>query len=236
MALPFSSWLLAYYVKGFGLQAAIFYVVLFVLRGDLLTYFEEVKALGKDDVRVSNAQVALVRHMAFHIVRALLISQVLTNLFFQIFIVGKYNTLAVHLTLGVSWYNTVFLVEMLSSFPSKFKMPASDDQGYDQGYGQNNSNQLPSTNDKDCMDCKESFGECKSVNECKTKYRDLARIHHPDKGGTTEMMQKVNNCKALFARHDNPCRLQGENATSLFSAYIFSVARETVRACCSSGR
>lgn len=37
------------------------------------------------------------------------------------------------------------------------------------------------------------FSKCKTLEELKSKYRNLALKHHPDKGGSTEIMQEINN-------------------------------------------
>lgn len=37
------------------------------------------------------------------------------------------------------------------------------------------------------------FNECKTLHEVKQKYRDLVKVHHPDKGGDKATMQAINN-------------------------------------------
>jgi hypothetical protein len=37
------------------------------------------------------------------------------------------------------------------------------------------------------------FKKCTSIFEVKKKYKELAFIHHPDKGGNTKIMQDINN-------------------------------------------
>ncbi|MEI7595594.1 MAG: J domain-containing protein [Bacteroidota bacterium] len=37
------------------------------------------------------------------------------------------------------------------------------------------------------------FSACKSLEEVKRHFKNLAFIHHPDKGGSTERMQEINN-------------------------------------------
>jgi hypothetical protein len=36
------------------------------------------------------------------------------------------------------------------------------------------------------------FEKCRSLEEVKKKYKELAMLHHPDKGGTTATMQEIN--------------------------------------------
>lgn len=36
------------------------------------------------------------------------------------------------------------------------------------------------------------FKDCKTLNELKKVYKDLAMKHHPDRGGSTEIMQAIN--------------------------------------------
>ncbi|SHL11216.1 hypothetical protein SAMN05444266_10281 [Chitinophaga jiangningensis] len=36
------------------------------------------------------------------------------------------------------------------------------------------------------------FNNCKNVEEVKTLYRELAKVHHPDRGGDTATMQEIN--------------------------------------------
>lgn len=36
------------------------------------------------------------------------------------------------------------------------------------------------------------FSNCKTLEEVKKHYKNLAMIHHPDKGGSTERMQEIN--------------------------------------------
>ena len=44
------------------------------------------------------------------------------------------------------------------------------------------------------------FNECKTLNEVKFLYRELAKKHHPDKGGELETMQAINNEYAYAIR------------------------------------
>ena len=37
------------------------------------------------------------------------------------------------------------------------------------------------------------FKDCSSLYEIKKLYKELAMIHHPDKGGDTATMQEINN-------------------------------------------
>ncbi len=37
------------------------------------------------------------------------------------------------------------------------------------------------------------FKDCKTIDEVKTLYRTLAKENHPDKGGNTETMQRINS-------------------------------------------
>lgn len=36
------------------------------------------------------------------------------------------------------------------------------------------------------------FSKCKNLDDAKAKYRELAKEHHPDKGGDTKTMQDIN--------------------------------------------
>ena len=36
------------------------------------------------------------------------------------------------------------------------------------------------------------FKDCKTIGEVKARYRDLAKLHHPDRGGDTATMQAIN--------------------------------------------
>ena len=40
---------------------------------------------------------------------------------------------------------------------------------------------------------KNYFKNCGSIQDIKNLYRELAKVNHPDMGGTTEMMQVINN-------------------------------------------
>ncbi|HNQ68990.1 MAG TPA: hypothetical protein PKN32_11470, partial [Bacteroidales bacterium] len=37
------------------------------------------------------------------------------------------------------------------------------------------------------------FKDCQSLDEVKRRYKELALIHHPDRGGNTATMQEINN-------------------------------------------
>lgn len=37
------------------------------------------------------------------------------------------------------------------------------------------------------------FNDCQSVPDVKSRYRDLAKEYHPDRGGTTAVMQEINS-------------------------------------------
>ena len=37
------------------------------------------------------------------------------------------------------------------------------------------------------------FTDCRSLEEVKRKYKELAMKFHPDKGGSTEIMQQINS-------------------------------------------
>jgi hypothetical protein len=37
------------------------------------------------------------------------------------------------------------------------------------------------------------FYNCRTLDEVKRKYKELAMLHHPDKGGNTAIMQEINN-------------------------------------------
>jgi hypothetical protein len=55
------------------------------------------------------------------------------------------------------------------------------------------------------------FCNCKTIDEIKTLYRSLAKIHHPDMGGSTETMQVINSEYAFACAKI----LKGENVGSL---------------------
>ncbi len=44
------------------------------------------------------------------------------------------------------------------------------------------------------------FNECKTLNDVKSLYRELAKKHHPDKGGELETMQAINKEYAYVVR------------------------------------
>ena len=54
------------------------------------------------------------------------------------------------------------------------------------------------------------FKECKTIDEIKALYRSLAKEHHPDKGGSTAIMQAINSEYAFACAKI----LKGDNATS----------------------
>lgn len=54
------------------------------------------------------------------------------------------------------------------------------------------------------------FKECKTIEEVKARYKTLAKIFHPDCGGETELMQKLNTEYALACSQV----LQDENMTT----------------------
>src|ERR1700722_8659329 len=54
------------------------------------------------------------------------------------------------------------------------------------------------------------FKECKTIDEIKALYRSLAKEHHPDKGGSTAIMQAINSEYAFACANI----LKGDNATS----------------------
>jgi hypothetical protein len=45
------------------------------------------------------------------------------------------------------------------------------------------------------------FNDCKTLDELKRQYRDLARQHHPDHGGNTADMQAVNAAYSEAVKH-----------------------------------
>lgn len=49
------------------------------------------------------------------------------------------------------------------------------------------------------------FDHCKTIEEIKLEYKRLASIHHPDKGGTLEIMQEIN---VEYAAYTNPAPRQ----------------------------
>lgn len=53
------------------------------------------------------------------------------------------------------------------------------------------------------------FKECRTIEEVKVRYRTLAKIFHPDCGGSTELMQKLND------EYSVACNtvMSGENVT-----------------------
>jgi hypothetical protein len=54
------------------------------------------------------------------------------------------------------------------------------------------------------------FKDCKTVDEVKALYRSLAKQHHPDKGGVTEIMQAINSEYAFACAKI----LKGENIST----------------------
>ena len=54
------------------------------------------------------------------------------------------------------------------------------------------------------------FKECNTIDEVKTRYKTLAKIFHPDMGGTTELMQALNAEYALACANI----LKGENLST----------------------
>jgi hypothetical protein len=54
------------------------------------------------------------------------------------------------------------------------------------------------------------FKECLTLDDVKIRYRTLAKIFHPDCGGSTELMQKINDEYAIICNHI----LRNENLTS----------------------
>jgi curved DNA-binding protein CbpA len=53
------------------------------------------------------------------------------------------------------------------------------------------------------------FSHCKTIEEVKAPYKELAKKNHPDRGGDTEIMQRINT------EYDFACShiLKGENLT-----------------------
>ncbi len=51
------------------------------------------------------------------------------------------------------------------------------------------------------------FTDCTTIDEVKARYRDLAKQHHPDRGGSTETMQRINSAYSIaviqIARGEN---------------------------------
>lgn len=51
------------------------------------------------------------------------------------------------------------------------------------------------------------FKECNTIDEVKARYRDLAKLHHPDRGGSTATMQAINAAYSIaviqIARGEN---------------------------------
>ena len=54
------------------------------------------------------------------------------------------------------------------------------------------------------------FNDCKTIEEVKATYKKLAKQHHPDCGGDTETMQKINTEYAYACAHI----LKGEDLTA----------------------
>ncbi len=51
------------------------------------------------------------------------------------------------------------------------------------------------------------FKECRTIEEVKIRYRTLAKLFHPDCGGSNELMQKLNDeypiaCSSVLSRED----------------------------------
>lgn len=44
------------------------------------------------------------------------------------------------------------------------------------------------------------FNQCETLNDVKSTYRNLAKVHHPDKGGNLQIMQEINNEYAFAIR------------------------------------
>ena len=70
----------------------------------------------------------------------------------------------------------------------------------------------------------EWFDGCSTVDEVKAQYRELAMAHHPDRGGSTEVMAEINE-----AYHAELASRQGEvrrDETGAEHAYYYKRERE----------
>ena len=68
---------------------------------------------------------------------------------------------------------------------------------------------------------KENFKNCSSIKEAKTEYKKLARIHHPDKGGNTEIFKILNNQYNLFLdTFSNSARFETEEEAEAFNVSV----------------
>lgn len=45
------------------------------------------------------------------------------------------------------------------------------------------------------------FDRCQNIDELKLMYRNLCKLHHPDRGGDTATMQAINNEYANIVEH-----------------------------------
>lgn len=74
------------------------------------------------------------------------------------------------------------------------------------------------------------FATCTSIDEVKALYRELAKTHHPDKGGDLETMQAINNeytfiC-AKIAQGENMS--QQETEATILKAEAYRMAIEKI--------
>jgi hypothetical protein len=72
------------------------------------------------------------------------------------------------------------------------------------------------------------FDRCKTVAEVKALYRQLAKLHHPDRGGSTRTMQEVN--AAYHARLEalNGQATRGSDGKEHVYRYDFQAEQEVV--------
>ena len=74
------------------------------------------------------------------------------------------------------------------------------------------------------------FDSCHTLDELKTEYRRLARIHHPDVGGDVATMQEINRqYEAAFNQLKNGAAADGEKQTSETAGEFIAIINALVR-------
>lgn len=65
------------------------------------------------------------------------------------------------------------------------------------------------------------FYDCKTIEECKKKYYDLCKLHHPDKGGSVDVMKDINSQYDKFLKTEeyNSQRQQQQRAHGSHTFY-----------------
>ena len=74
------------------------------------------------------------------------------------------------------------------------------------------------------------FDSCQNIDELKTQYRNLCKLHHPDRGGSTEKMQEVNaeysyivlNLNSFFFCHNEE---EQKRDLTIFASIIEKIER-----------